>query len=528
MKRWINKANRRIPLGSAAALLIGVTLMGQLLGFFRTRLIAANFTEIDPGSSDAFFAAFLIPDFFFFTISAGALGVAFMPFLADHLARGDKRGVWDLVNSLLNLLALAMIVIAVVIFVFADFLIGAVGPTLDPVHHDQAVTIMRLLALNPLFFTLSGILTSVQQTFGRFFFYAIAPIFYNLAIIASVYVFKDNVGIIGLGIGALVGGVIQVIVACLGLFGLDFHWRPRIHWRSRDFHAILRQLPSRSLDQGIDQVNSIVEVNRALALGKGPASYYTFATTLMNVPVSLIGTAISTAAFPRLVDRLAQNRSDLFRKEFLQILRVMIWVTMPTLVICFFCRGYLARLLYGNVSREVALIFGYLVTAIFFRIVYSIISRYFYAQKDTRTPLFVSIFAIGLNIYLAFSLAKPTAYGIAGLAIAQSLVAFSEVFILVVIMLIRDHRLLDTAFWSGVMRTLSVTGFSVLAAFFMISLLPLGLRDQGIITLGAKLGSITGVTFLVHLVVSYMFGLEEAQPIVAKVKQIILWPIRIQ
>jgi putative peptidoglycan lipid II flippase len=153
-------------------------------------------------------------------------------------------------------------------------------------------------------------------------------------------------------------------------------------------------------------------------------------------------------------------------------------------------------------------------------------SRYFYAQKDTKTPLYVSIFAIALNIVLAFNLAKPEAYGIAGLAMAQSLVAAAEVTILLVVMLVRDHRLLNAAFWSGVGKILSVTGFSVLTAFFMISLLPLRITDTGIVTLGIKLGSITLATFLVHLGISSLFGLEEAAPVIQKTKQFILRPIK--
>lgn len=95
------------------------------------------------------------------------------------------------------------------------------------------------------------------------------------------------------------------------------------------------KLPARSLDQGVDQINSIVETNRAQTLGVGPVSYYNYALTLMNVPVMLIGNSISTAAFPRLVERLASGRTDLFRKDFTSILRLIIWVTMPVLVICF-------------------------------------------------------------------------------------------------------------------------------------------------------------------------------------------------
>lgn len=529
MNRILNRANKRVSLGGAAALLIVVALFGQLLGFFRNRLVSTNFTVIDPGSSDAFFAAFQIPDFFFYTIAAGALGVAFVPFLSDHLERGDRRGVWELVTSLLNMMIIVMAVVAVIIFIFAEPLIHyIVAPKLEGHHLDQAVLIMRLIALNPLLFTLSGVLTSVQQTFGRFFFYALAPLFYNLAIIFSVYIFKHNIGVVGLGIGALVGAILQLFIASLGLYGLNFHWRPKIMWRSRDFHKILRQLPPRSIDQGIDQINSIVETNRAAHLGIGAISSYNYALTLMNVPVALFGNSIATAAFPRLTARLSQNRPDLFRREFIAVLRTMIWITMPVIVICFFCSAYLARLLFGQAAPPVALIFGYLTVAIFFRILYSIISRYFYAHKDTKTPLLVSIFAIGLNIVLAFKLASPNSYGIAGLAMAQSLVAISEVAILVAVMLIRDKLLFNLVFWGAMIRILSVTGFSVLAAFTMISIFPLYIDDTGIFVLGAKLSSIVLVTGLVHIFVSSLFELQEAKPVIQKTKEFILRPIKIQ
>jgi putative peptidoglycan lipid II flippase len=529
MKRFFDRANKRVSFGGAATLLIVVALLGQILGFYRNRLISANFTRIDPGATDAFFAAFQIPDFFFYTISAGALGVAFMPFLADHLERGDRKGMWQLVSSLMNLLLIVMLAVALVIFIFAEPLIHhIVAPKLTGQHLHDAVLIMRLIAINPLLFTLSGILTSVQQTFGRFFFYAVAPLFYNLSIIAGVYLFKHNIGVVGLGIGAVVGALLQLGIASFGLIGLGYTWRPKITWRSRDFHSILRQLPPRSLDQGIDSVNSIVETNRAQHLGVGAVTFYNFALTLANVPIALLGTSIATAAFPRLTERLAQNRTDLFRKEFLSVVRTMIWITMPVIVVCFFCRGYLARMLFGDVAPTVALLFGYLTIAIFFRIMYSIISRYFYAQKNTRTPLMVSIFAIILNIILAFTLARPSSYGIAGLAMAQSLVAFAEVAILLFIMLYKDRRLLNMAFWGAVGRIVSVTGFSLMAAFIMITLLPLKLSDAGFVTLAPKVGIISLVTFAVHLSLSSLFELEEAQPVVEKIKQIILKPIKIQ
>lgn len=526
--RLVSRANKRISLGNAAALLVFASMFGLILGFLRTKLVNANFSALGPESTDAYFAAFKIPDLFFFTVAAGALGVAFMPFLADKLAKNDRKSIWELSNSLLNLLAIIMFFVGIIIFIFAEPLIRhVVAPTMSEDQVHNAVTIMRYIAFNPFLFTISGILTSVQQTFGRFFFFAIAPLFYNGSIILSIYVFEDSLGLIGLGVGALLGAILQLLVSLLGFIGLHYRYKMQIKWKNPDFRLILQQLPSRSLDQGIDSINSIVETNLARRLGEGKLSYYENAFILHTAPTLLIGTTISTAAFPRLNDRLSQNRPDLFRKDFLQILRVIIWLTLPVAVIAYFARGYLARMIFTNDAPQIALILGFFTGAILFRTIYALVSRWFYAQKDSRTPLYVSLFAIALNIVLAYVLSRPDAYDVAGLAMAQSIVAAAEVFILGMVMVIRDRKLLDKEFWSALYRILSVTGFTVIAAFIMLSLLPLNTSDRGFITLGAKLGAISAVTMFVHFGMSALFGLEEVRPVIRKIRKLITVPIKI-
>ncbi len=515
-------AKKGISLSSIAGLLAATSLIGQLLGILRTKLVNGNFPAFGPSSTDSYFAAFNIPDFFFFTVAAGALGVAFIPVLADRLHHGDKKGMWDLSSSLMSLLTIVMAIVGVFIFVFAEPLIKyVVAPKLTAPQLHNAVMIMRLVAFNPLLFTISGILASAQQTIGRFFFYAIAPLFYNLSIIISIYVFRNNVGLVGLGIGALIGGVLQLIIVAVGMFGTGYRYKPKILWKNPDFRLILRQLPPRSLDQGIDQIESIVETNFARRLGEGYISFYNNAYTLSTAPELLIGTAISTAAFPRLAARLSQGRPDLFRRDFLMILRVIIWIAAPVALVCYYCRGYFARMIYVRNAPEIALIFGFLTAAIFFRTLYTIISRWFYAQKDTKTPLFVSVFAIALNIALAYFLSRPSSYGAAGLAIAQSSVAAAEVFVLFFVMFIRDRHMFDVNFWSGCAKIVSVTGFSLVAGFIMVSLFPLGINDRGIFTLGTKVLWIAGATAGVHILVSWMLGLDEVQPVLSRSRKII-------
>jgi amino acid permease len=129
---------------------------------------------------------------------------------------------------------------------------------------------------------------------------------------------------------------------------------------------------------------------------------------------------------------------------------------------------------------------------------------------------------------LSYNLAKSSSYGVAGLALAQSVVATVEVILLMIIMAIRDPKLLDFEFINGVIKIVSVTGFTVLAAYIMISYLPLSLGDTGFITLGTKFAAIAGVTALVHIIISGIFGLEETRPIFKWLKRVIFRPVRVE
>lgn len=518
---------KRVSLPGVATLLVTAMLASQVLGFLRTKLVNANFALTGPESTDVYFAAFKIPDFFFYILAAGALGVAFIPVLTERMQKHDRRGVWALSSSLMNFMAILTFFVGIFIIIFAEPLMHIVSPNLKPEQLENATKILRLIAFNPLFFTLSGVLTSTQQVFGRFFFFAITPVVYNLSIIASIFMFKDSMGLVGLGVGALIGGILQLGVAFMGTAGLNFHWKPTINFKNTDFRRVLKQLPARSLDQGVDSFNSIVETNRARLLGDGVVSSYENAFMIHTAPIFLIGSAISTAAFPRLTERLAQGRTDLFRKEFVAILRVLMWLSMPIVVLGYFCRGYLARIIFTQGSRDIALILGFLSIAIFFRTIYTLLSRYFYAHKDSVTPLIISLFAIALNIILVFTLARKEAYGVAGLAMSQSIVSATEVFIIGLVMVMRDKKILDKEFWQMTVRLISVTGFTIVAAFIMITLLPLNLNDTGFFLLGSKLSAISIVTIGVHVGMSSVFGFEESKMAFDKIKKVILKPIKV-
>ncbi|MFO0882119.1 MAG: murein biosynthesis integral membrane protein MurJ [Candidatus Saccharimonadales bacterium] len=523
MNRFLTRANKKLSLGSAATLLAGASLLGIILGVLRTKLINANFVNFE---SDAYFAAFKIPDFVFFTLASGALGVAFLPILSEKLQK-SRQSAWDVASYILNALAFVGFFAALLIIIFAEPLIKyIVAPGFTPEQLHLSVAIMRIVSVNIFLFSISTVLTTVQQATGRFFFFAVAPLFYNGAIIASIYIFGEKYGIVGLSLGVALGAILQLLVVALGMVGLNFRYRPYIDFKNKSFREVLRILPARSIDQGIDNINSIVETRFASHLSIGSVTNYENALVLYNAPVMLIGNAISTAAFPRLTTRLAQGRVDLFRKEFIRVLRTMIWIALPVVVVSYFARGYLARIIFARGNNVIALIFGFLCIAIFFRIIYTLMSRYFYAHKDTKTPLYVSIFAIFLNIILAYNLSKPTAYGVSGLALAQSIVAATEVFLLVAVIVKRDRHLFNRAFLSSLGKTLSVTGFSAFAAFITVQFFQLNANDTGFVLL-LNLTIIASVTFIVHTAVSYLFELEEAKIVVERVRRFALRPVKL-
>ena len=522
------RANQKLPLRLAAVLLAGSSLLASLLGLFRDRLLNANYYDTYPVGIDAYTVAFTIPDFMFFVLVSGALSVTFIPVFNERLASGNKKSAWELSTSMINFMALTTFVASIFIIIFADPLVRyVVGPGLDESGHGLAVSMMRVIAINPFLFAIASVIASMQQAVGRFTFYALAPIIYNIGIIIGITVFANGItifgvqifegGIMGVALGVVLGSIMQLLVSSIGLIGLGFDYNFKIHRRNRGFRSVLGLLPARSFDQGIDYFNSIVEINLASRMVPGTIRAYQQATTLHMVPITLIGVAISTAAFPQMTERLSQGRPDLFKKELQSVLRVIIWLALPTAVIAFFTRGYLVHFIKNGGEPLITSILGVLTIAILFRSIYHIAARSFYAQQDTKTPLYISIFTIGLNIVLAIIFTMHFNWGAVGLAWAQSIVSAIEVFILFVIMQRRIPGLLNKDFGHAVLRMLSATGFAAVVAYIGVNMFPLLATDQSFLSLFPKFLLIVSASFAMYVAASKLFNLKEVDPIIDRI-----------
>lgn len=529
-KSTVVKANMKLPIKWAAALLAGSALLSSVLGLLRDRLLNGLYYSTYPQGIDAYTVAFLIPDFMFYILVSGTLSVSFIPVFNKRLADNNKKSAWELSTSIVNLMAFVTLVTSVLIIIFADPLVRyVVGPGLDESSRALAISMMRVIAINPFLFAISAVVTSMQQAVGRFVFFALAPTVYNIGIIIGTLVFTNGInlfgwqvfegGIMGVALGVALGSVLQLLISCVGLWGMGFDYRFKIFWRNKGFRQVLRLLPPRSLNQGINYVNNIVETNLASRMAAGSVRAYQQASNLSYVPTSLIGVAIGTAAFPKMTERLGQGRPDLFRKELQTILRVIIWLTLPVTVIAFFGRGYLVNFIKNGGDVLMSGLLGILAISILFSSIYQIAARSFYAQQDTKTPLYIAFVAIALNIVLAVWFTMGLNMGIYGLAWAASLVSIIQVLILLFIMARHIKNLFDYTFVHAVTRMLGATGIMALISYFFFMMFPLRATDQSFFSSFPRFSFIVAISLTAYVFLSWMFKLEEVNPIISKIKK---------
>lgn len=539
VRSTVTKINQRLNVKLAATILAGSTLLSSLLGFFRDRLLNSAYMPSENGALagypvglDAYTAAFMVPDFMFAVLVSGALSVTFIPVFNERWAKGNKQSAWQISSSMINFMALITMTASVLIIIFADPLMKyLIAPGLSESGHALAVSMMQVIAVNPFIFAVAAVIASIQQAVGRFMFCALAPMLYNIGIIIGTVWFTGGVnlfgwqifdgGIMGVALGVVLGSFLQLIVSAVGLAGLGFDYNFKIYWRNKGFRKVLSLLPARSVDQGMDYVVSLVEVNLASRLADGTVRAYQQALTLHMMPINLIGVAISNAAFPQLTEHLGEGRNDLFQKDLRSLLRIVFWMALPVSVVIFFTRGYVVHFIRNTGDPLIAGILGCLVVAILFRTIYHIAARAFYARQDTKTPLYISIFSITLNIILAIVLSMVLKMGAYGLAWAQSTVAVLEVVVLLAVMNRQMPKLFDMTFVRAIFKMIIAGTITGVVCYIAVLIMPFRYHDDSFFSAFPKFVIISMVSFGAYAVASKWLKLPEIDPILARLKKVL-------
>ncbi len=422
----------------STAILMAAFLANKILAIGRQIVIAQAFGT---GSQyDAFVAAFRLPDILFMLISGGALGTAFIPILTERLTSNNPNdpGGWQLASAVLNTLLLVVIGLSVVMAVFAGPLVQwLVAPGFAPEIQTLTANLMRLTLISTIIFSVSSLAGAVLHTRQHFVLPAIAPLIYNLGIMFGAVFLADSLGVYGLIYGAILGAAGHLLVQFPGLIRHKIKYYPLLGWGDNDLWQVARLMGPRVLNIVVIQVNFVVMFNLASRLDTGSVSALDYGWDLMQMPQTLIGSAIGIVLFPTLSELAARGDIAGLRQTMSQTLRIMLALAIPAMVGLIVLGRPIIRVMFerGEFGPEsTAAVYQSLqfwAVGLIAHSALEVVNRVFYAQKDTVTPFLSSVASMVINLGLALALYQSLRAG--GLALSNGIAVTVEVLIMLVI-----------------------------------------------------------------------------------------------
>lgn len=492
---------------------------------------------------DAYVAANRIPELIFTLIAGGALATAFLPVFSGMLAEGDTAKAWRTASHVVNFIFCVTLVVSTIVFFLAPWLISTVvAPGFTPEVQAQTVGLMRLLLASTLIFSVSGIVMGILQSHNHFLLPALAPIMFDLGILFGVIVLLGPFGVYGIAMGAVIGAAAHLAIQIPGLIKFGARWTPSLGLRDPQLWRILRLMVPRIGNLGVFSLNFLVMNNIASRLGEGSVSALDWGWRLMQIPQTLIGTAMGVVIFPTLA--ALSELGDLAGKRAAMsgAVRFILVGTIPASVALVVAGRPLISLLEGGAFEASAsqLVYNTLVCFSLGLIVHSVlevVARAFYADKDTLTPFVAALAGASINLVLSFALSgvlslSPVAaqvssvqslslplemFGwteksnVGGLALANSIGVTVEVLLLIWILRRRWHGVEENALIRTITKTTLASLVMALAVIIVQTVWSAVIGSGGTILTIGLIGAETVVGGLVFIVAAYVLKLEELQ-----------------
>lgn len=417
-------------LAAASLIVMGGFIASRVLGLVRNVVILSQFGA--GREYEAYLAAIAIPDLVFQVLAGGAVGSAFIPVFNSYFARGEEESAWRLTSSVITLAMAATAPVALLLALFAEPLVDrVVVPGWDAASKAETARLMRIMLVSPVIFAVSGFVTSVLNSFQRFAWAALAPVFYNLAIIGAALLARPTrLGIDAVALGVTAGACLHLLVQVPSLLGQGFRYRPMVDFKLDGVREVGRLMLPRMIGLGVVQLNQLVNVILASFLVVGSLGYLNVAWLLIMSPL-VLAMAVSTAVFPTLAAESALERRHEVRRLFLLAFRMIVFLTVPASIGLIALGEPIVRLLFEHgefgpeATRMTAFALRFYALGLLGHATVEIVDRVFYAFHDTWTPVRVALFAIIGNLVLSLALMHtPLNYG--GLALANALAALTE------------------------------------------------------------------------------------------------------
>jgi putative peptidoglycan lipid II flippase len=409
----------------------------KLLGFVRQVLISRTFSD-SVELLDSFNAANNIPDMLFALISGGALAMALIPVLSETMETKGRAQAWDTFSRIMNLVFLVTASFSILIALFADQLVSwniGIAPGFGPEQQALVADLMRLNLIATLFFSMAGLVIAGLQANQHFLLPAIAPSMYDIGTLIGILIFVPEEGIqigpvtlpaMGLGIrglvyGTILGAALFFLIQIPGLVKYKFRWSPKINLKNPGVKQVLRLLGPRVLTMFFIQSIFITQDNIASRLVAGSVAALVYGWLFMQVPESLIGTAIGTALLPTISEQAARDEIGGLQGTLNTSIRVILALTIPAAAILITGIKPIVDVLGFDPMVSAMIVWiarAYTLGLVSYSLT-EVTARAFYAQQNARTPLLTIFLAALTFIILAIPLANVL--GAPGIALANSI-----------------------------------------------------------------------------------------------------------
>ncbi|MEK7595585.1 MAG: murein biosynthesis integral membrane protein MurJ [Patescibacteria group bacterium] len=419
---------------SAASILSFAYAISAGLSFVRTRVLATYFG--DSFELGVFFVADRIPSFIYSLLVVGTLSAVFMPIFASIMKK-DQDCAWKLSSTVINISLLTFSVFGVLAFIFArQVMLGLSAGHLSKEGLLLGASLMRIMMLAQFVLIFSSFISVILQSFRYFIIPALAPILYNIGMILGVVFLTPFLGIYGAAYGVVIGSFFHLLVQLPLLRKIKFKHSFSINLKEEGVSELMGLIPHRLLATVFYQVSAIIDTSLAILISAPSVVIFKFAEQLQSFPVNLFGVSIASAALPTLSLESDDKDFSKFKDTFLTSLHQMLFLVIPISIILLVLRVPLVRLVYGasKFSWEATILTSYSVAffsfSIFSQAATYLITRAFYAIKDTRTPLKVMFFSVPFDILLSVFFIKYLNFGVWSIALSYSISSIFDFLIL--------------------------------------------------------------------------------------------------
>jgi len=457
MKRLSKLFSKENSIRGASILLIITLTLSNILGLLRDRFLTKNIPTFD---LDIYYASFRIPDLVFNFLVLGAITSAFIPVFSDYLSKKEDGEAWRVTNLLVNIAFVFTLISGIALYFLMPMAIKMVVPSFDETRFNEVVKYSRILMLTPVFFSLSYILGGVLNCYKRFFAYSLAPLIYNASIIVGAFL-APTFGLKGVVYCVVGGSMLHALVQLPAAIRLGFKYKPVLDFKDKAIRRIIILMLPRTISMGAGQIMLLVFTAIASSLKSGSITAFNLANNIQTVPTVILGTSFATAVFPTLAQTISRGDMAKFSFYLNRALRSIAFLLIPSTVIFILLRAQIVRLILGSGkfgwddTKLTAMTLGFFALSLIAQGIIPLLSRAFYALKNTKTPMYISIVTVLISVGLAFIFSKRfEAYPVAGLALAFSIGNFINAGLLLLLLKQSYSRVLAKDLILGLVKTI--------------------------------------------------------------------------